>query len=162
MMERRIKNRDLWDLRAQQFPHGPNSTKVRRVMQGSEVNATFDSRHHFVGDQNRFSKRLAAMHHSMTDRVNVGGALNFRDAGIGRGCPVNDEIERAGNVLQGRCELLLRAVALLYGDNGFGADSLDLASQKADVFILANSVEIRGDDLEFQAGAAGVEDENVH
>ena len=118
--------------------------------------------HHFVGDQNGIRKALAAMHHAMPDRVNVGHALDFRNAGIRRGRPANDEIERPGNVLQGRGELLLGAVALLHGDDRFGADSLDLAAQQADVLILADPVEVRGDDLKFQTGAAGIENENVH
>ena len=107
-------------------------------------------------------KDFAAVHHAMPHRVNVSHALNFRNAGGRRGRPANDEIERPGNVLQGCGELLLGAVALLHGDDRFGADSLDLAAQQADVLILADPLEVRGDDLKFQAGAAGIENENVH
>src|SRR5258708_27204350 len=102
------------------------------------------------------------MYHAMSYCVNVSHALNFRNAGIRRGCPANDEIECSGSVLQRCGELLLGTVTVLNRDNRFGADSLDLATKQADVLILTDPVEVRGDDLELQAGAAGVEDENVH
>ena len=128
----------------------------------SEIDAVLDSLHDFVGDQNGIREALAAVHHAMSDRVNVGHALDFRNAGIRRGRPANDEIERPGNVFQGCGELLFGAVALLHGDDRFGADSLDFAAQQANVLILADPLKIGGDDLKLQAGAAGVENENVH
>ena len=131
-------------------------------MQGSEINAILDSVDHFVRDQNGIRKRLAAMHHAMPDRVYVGNALNFRYAGIRRSGPAQDEVERSGNVLQRRGERLLRAFSLLHGDYRFSADPFDLAPQQSHVLTLPDALEVRGDNLKFQAGTAGIENENVH
>ena len=40
--------------------------------------------------------------------------------------------------------------------------SLNFATQQTNVLILADPVEVGRDDLELQAGAAGVKNENVH
>jgi hypothetical protein len=77
VVKRRIKYRDLRNLRAQQFAYRANSPKIRGIVQGSEVDAILDSRYHFVGDQDGIRKRFAAVHHSMSDRVDVSHALDF-------------------------------------------------------------------------------------
>ena len=47
-------------------------------------------------------------------------------------------------------------------NNGFAADSLNHPAAQTLIPILFDSISISGDDLEFQAGTSGIEDENIH
>ncbi len=162
VVKRRIENRHLRNPRAQQLAHRANSPEIRGIVQGGEVDAIFDSAHNLVGNEDGIRKKFTAVHHAMSDRVNVTHTLDFRNTRLGRCDPADDEIERAGNIFQGGGKFLPGAVAFLHGDDGFGADTLDLAAQQANVLILADPLKIGGDDLKLQAGASGIDDQNVH
>ena len=55
-----------------------------------------------------------------------------------------------------------RLVANVDGDSGFAADAFDQATAKTIIGVVLYFLDVGRDELKFESGAPGVEDEDVH
>src|SRR5215831_15565528 len=102
------------------------------------------------------------MDHAMPDGLNVGGAANFLNTRF-VGSYVSDQvIERCGVITEGCSEFLLGFVFRLKGDDRLAACALNFALADSLVSVLLDPLQVGCNDLELQARASGIEDENVH
>src|SRR5512133_3460401 len=80
---RRVKSGiEYCDLRrrpAEDLPQGPDSTQVVGIMEGREVDAVLDSLQHLIVDHGRFLEKLAAMHDTVSRRMDVSQTANLVD-----------------------------------------------------------------------------------
>jgi hypothetical protein len=131
-------------------------------VEGREVDAVLDAFEDLIVDESGLAELLAAMNDAMSDGINVGSALNFRD-GRAIGSDVADEVFEGGrDVAQGSGESLGGLLAVANMDDGFAADAFNFAAADAVVFVLFDSIEVGRDDLEFEAGATRIQNQDIH
>ncbi len=98
LVERRVKDSDLRQSFAKQLARCRDAFEVRRIVQGRKIDAVFHSADHFIADQDRFLKLLAAVYDTMTNGLNIGNALDLVNARLLRRSPARDEINCGFNV----------------------------------------------------------------
>lgn len=64
--------------------------------------------------------------------------------------------------MQGSREGSHRLLSISDSDDRLAADSLDFAAADSIVLVVFNVLKIGGNDLKFQAGTSGIQDEDVH
>jgi len=161
-VECRVEHGHLRHALAQHFAHGKNSFDVARVVQWSKVDAALDAFQHFVGDQRRFMKQLAAMNHAVAHGVDIGRAANLRHAGFIGHSPANHVIERRGSIAQGCRQFLRGTVGGLQRKDGFAADVLHFAAHQSLIGVFLDAFGIGRDHLKLQTGTSRVQNKDVH
>src|SRR5271169_1538518 len=162
MMERRIEHRDLGSVFTEQLACRQNALDVVGIMQRREVDAIFYALQHLVVDERRLGEPLAAMDHTMADRLNIGGAADLGYTGLVRRDVAHQVVQRRRNVSQRRGELLLGLVLPLEGDDRFAPGALDLTPTKTLILVLLDALQVSCNNLKLQAGTSGVKDKNIH
>src|SRR5271165_2429114 len=98
----------------------------------------------------------------MSDGVNFAEIADLWDARVVRGEPAEHVVDCGGNVADRRGELLPGAIVALQGDDSLSANPLHLPAAQPLVGLLLDASEVRGNDLEFETGTAGVQNKNIH
>jgi hypothetical protein len=145
MVKGRIKHRDLRHIRAKELASSQNAFQVLGIVERGEVNAFADSCEHFVCDQRRFRKQLAAMHHPMSHRLNGGKAQQTPPV---RANPVEHALYCRAYVGYSLLPAMLR-LATLNRELGFRSNAIDSTTAQALVAPFLDAVEIRVDQLKF-------------
>src|SRR3974390_2436154 len=102
------------------------------------------------------------MHHAIPDGMDVRGAADLVHAGLIRCDVANQVVQGRSYIAQWRGELLLAAIALLKGDDGFPSSAFYHAAAQKLVLLLLDVLQVGRDDLKLQAGTSGIQDEYVH
>ena len=157
-----IEYRHLRRRLAEDLPQGPNSAQVIGIMEGREVDAVLDPLQHLIVDDGRFLEKLAAMHDTVSRGMDVSQTPNLVDPGAIRCEPAQHIVERRGDIADRRSQRLPQTCAVLDGDDRFPANSLHLSTAQELILIVLDSLNIRGNHLELQAGASRIDDEYVH
>src|SRR5262245_35044610 len=77
LMKSSVKNRNLGKAWTKDVPCGLNTLYICRVVQRCQLDAIFDAAKHLLGYENRVSEPLTAVNDSMSNRVDIGDAMNF-------------------------------------------------------------------------------------
>jgi hypothetical protein len=99
---------------------------------------------------------------AITNRVNIFDTPDLWDSGMFRDQPLKHVIERRAHVAQRSSAFLPWAGRRADRNNCLSTNSLDLAAAKALIGVLLHAVNVCGDDLKLQSGAARVEYKYVH
>jgi hypothetical protein len=161
-MECGIEYGHLRDTRAKELTHRQNTPDVIGIVKGRQIDTVLDSLEHAIVNESRFLEQLTAMHHAMSDRVDVSHTVNFRDTGSIRCHVANQVFQGPCNISQRRCESLIRLVSISKMDNCLAPDALNLTATDAIILVLLDPVEVGGNDLKLQTGTSRVENQNVH
>jgi len=100
-------------------------------VQRRQIDAILNSLQHVIGDDGRFGKPFAAMHHPMTDGVNICRTLDLRNPRLIGDDVSHYKIQRRRNVAQRGRELLPGLLAHLQGHNRFPADAFHFTLAQA-------------------------------
>ena len=80
LVERRIKDRHLWQPGAENISGGHNTLHVSGVVQRREIDAVFDAAQDLIGDQRRMREALTSVDYTMADSINIGNRFQSRDS----------------------------------------------------------------------------------
>src|SRR6516165_8180945 len=156
MMECGIEYGHLGDTRAEELTHRPNAPNVIGIVKWRQIDTVLNSFEHAIVNQSRFLEQLTAMHHPMSDRVDVSLAVNFQNAGSIRCHVANQVFEGGCNISQRCCESLIQLVSISKTDNRLATNALNLTATDAIILELLDPVEIGGNDLKLQTGTSRV------
>ena len=161
-MKRRVKDHDLRDAGSKELACCLDSLQISRVVKRREVDAVFYSFDDFVVDDDRPREFLAAMHHPMTDGMNISQRTDTRNVPFGGDNPAKQVVKRSAVITQGSRLFYLGSPVCLHGDQRLPSDSLNNAFCKLFVFFFFDKVKIGFDDLELKGRRAAIEYEDVH
>lgn len=146
LVKRGVKNSNLGNAFAEDLRTGSNSFDVCRIVQWCELNAVFDASNHIFRDDRRTGEPLAAVNHSVTDRLNVLRARNDRR----RGKPFHHRLDGGLNVFD-RSTGSLRGLAFCGERNDRSTtDTFYLPVRDPAVIIVLNAGEIGLYQLKFE------------
>src|ERR1700692_2136072 len=101
------------------------------------------------------------MHHAMSGSMDISQTANLVDPGVIRCQPAEHIVECRRDVADRGGQLLPQTCAVLHGDDCFPANSLHLPTAQKLIVIVPDSLNVRGNHLELEAGASRINDENV-
>src|SRR5215470_8427352 len=102
------------------------------------------------------------MHYAVANRVDIGEALNLGYSRLFGREPADHMAERGRNIAEGSGRYQARALGGLKCYDGLTADPFHLPAAEALILVFLDSLQVSGNDLEFQAGTTGVQDESIH
>ena len=139
-----------------------NAFDVVGIVKRRQLYTILDSFHDGIADQGRILKHLTAVHHAMSDRIDVGSALDFCDARPVRSYISNYVFERRHCVAKRLRQRLCWLTAVADADDCRASNPLNFAAADAVIFVVADPLKIGRNDLELQRGASGVHHQHVH
>jgi hypothetical protein len=149
-VESGVKDGYLRNAGAHNVAGGSYAFQVCRVVKGRQLDAVLDAPGDRLVDDNRLCEFLGAMHHPVTDGMDVGERVNAGNLRLGRNNPPNHVVECRAMIAQRDGRFQRRPAGRLEVDQRLTADALNEALGLLHIRIFFDDIEVCFNDLEFE------------
>ena len=149
-MKPRVEDCNLWDSGAHNVFRRINALEIGRIMQRREFDTVFDSPDHGFINDHGFGELLRAVHHAVTDSMNICQRTYPGNLGFSGDDPTDQVVESSPVVSQADGGFHRGPAGRLKRNERLTPDAFNKTFCFLYVCILLDDVEIGFDDLKFE------------